>query len=454
MFSLFGDKSQPTAAPDDDKNITKGNTSVDYDPSKMDYAVKSISSLDVLEIKLTENMVVNVRAEAQLKMDKSMVLESIAPLKGERFDQLYHSYHKGIFAVNRVKLASNTTNYASSTVTDASNMNMTSNPPQQTGGDDNDNADNEEEDDKTKSDASADNKRGGTVTIFTVIPGSIKTIELDEGEEWYIHHNAYLASTENVTIQHAISYKLGVDGHGMYCTKVTNNSSKPAFVWVASYGAVIEEDIDDTVPMQFHSGLFLATTKAVYENIRTKFTSNLFSQVSGGETVMMDLSNVKGKDHVIYLQTGNMDELMYMLGKSIPKDGRRLGPNMEYGEEPVESSNVEDTAAELLSSKTENSNAMESKNVPPGPPGTNVPKPPEPTPVINANPPQAINVTQAPPTTPQEVPAQPPQKQSFMANIFGNKAPPAPAKQSGGKRRKRITRRKSLMKRRTTQHLY
>ena len=151
----------------------------------------------------------------------------------------------------------------------------------------------------------------GKLSIYSIIPGNIKEIVLKPNDSWCVHHSSFLACTENITVSTGLSFSTTLTGNGIFYTKIKNESEKNGIVWLTAYGGIVEKKIKEHNAFKVHSGLFLAMTESVYNNVKTTFATSIFSSIAGGQGIVMDFSEtVPTENDILYLQSGNLDEFI------------------------------------------------------------------------------------------------------------------------------------------------
>lgn len=248
---------------------TNGNVAIAYDPTQgreIQSVITNVSGFDQLDIQLSGQGAIYTRAECQLIMDKS--LSVFATIGGKGIAKaLYRSFASGTFFLNRITPIDN---------------------------------------------------GSGKLSIFSFIPGNIQKLDINIGEEWCIHHSAFLACTENITIETGVSFATTLTGNGTFYTKIKNVSQKLGTVWLVAYGGIAERKLNENKNFIVHSGLFLAVRRPVYDKLKIGLASTIFSSIAGGQGIVMDFSQTEPSNaDVLYLQTGNLDEFLSFISNAV-----------------------------------------------------------------------------------------------------------------------------------------
>jgi uncharacterized protein (AIM24 family) len=305
-----------------------------------------MGGMDRLSIMLQPAASLHVRADGQLLMNHTLTMSSVG--EKDKPNQLHESFSTGIFAVNKVSVLSTNATPTSapapaptptsllgtitSVFSSSSTNNKTSGGKRSPFSDSDSDSDSDENDEYMESPTATTS--ASNLSIFSIIPGKIQTLVLAEQDEWCLHHHAFLACSENITIETAVSFKLSIQGNGTHVTKVRNLSNQPGLVWIISYGGIMEHSLEDN-QFSVHSGLFLATKSANYDKAHIQYMGNRFDGIAGGEMMMMDFSKTEpAPGDKLYIQTGNIDEYLHFMSKSMPKnENSRMGNDMGYKKE-------------------------------------------------------------------------------------------------------------------------
>ena len=371
IFNVFG--SSPDTSNNDNNptnlHIIQGASDLKYNPtdgSQIRGSIQEMGGMDRLSIMLHSMASLYVRAESQLLLNNTL---SIRPLGKVEPNQLHESFSTGTFMVNKISVISNemnsdmSNNHSSSSSSSSSSKGTVSSSPQLTGilgtitsvfspkkktGGRNkdylsDSDSDSESDSENMEDMSEKIPMESNLSIFSIIPGKIQALILNVNDEWCLHHRAFLACSENITIETAVSFKLGIQGNGTYITKVRNQSNQPGLVWMISYGGIMDQSLESNNQFVLHSGLFLATKSTNYDKAHIRYMGNLFEGISGGEMIMMDFSKTEpAPGDKLYIQTGNIDEYIHFMTKSIPKnENSRMGNDMGFKKEVPPPSTIE-----------------------------------------------------------------------------------------------------------------
>lgn len=360
----------PSSSKDVSQNTVEGVKDMTYDPTNEQYLshnIANVSGFDYLELTLKQPASIYARAECQLFIDNRLSIESLS--KDVKLKGLHDSFNNGHFYLNKISIADVsvapavesmlTSPTPTSTPVETPTTTTTTTTPSGEivsvkggvekpkgffsffkGG--NDVSDSEDGSEYEDDDEIAPQEDSGNLSIYSILPGNIMSIVLNIGDEWCIHHNAFLACTENITVETALSFKLSVTKNGTFYTKVRNESNQPGMVWLVSYGGINLQSLGVKNNFKIHSGLFLAVKSHIYEQMRIKYASNLYQNMVGGELIMLDFSETRSTmNDELFMQSGNIDEFMFMLTNSVPKsESERIGTNMSFEKtpEPVESS--------------------------------------------------------------------------------------------------------------------
>ena len=349
VFNLFS--SPPNVDTSNNPHIMEGTAELEYDPtdgSQIRGSIQEMGGMDRLSIMLHPLASLYVRSDSQLMLNHTLTMK---PMGNAEPHPLHESFITGKFSVNKVSVfapadTSNATTPMSKSTAPASTgilgtiTSVFSTNKKTSGGrssafdsdsdsDSDSNSESEDEDeDQTPSPTSSN------LSIFSIVPGKIQALMLAPNDEWCLHHHAFLACSENITIELAVSFKLSIQGNGTHVTKVRNLSNQPGLVWIISYGGIVEQSLEDN-QFSIHSGLFLATKSANYNKAHIQFMGNRFEGIAGGEMIMLDFSKTEpAPGDKLYLQTGNIDEYLQFMAKSMPKNvNSRMGNDMGYKKE-------------------------------------------------------------------------------------------------------------------------
>lgn len=360
IFNVFGSSPTNDTSSNSHSNplhIIEGVSELNYDPtdgSQIRGSIQEMGGMDRLSMMLHPMASLYVRAESQLLLNNTLIIRPIGTSGKVEPNQLHESFSTGKFTVNKISVMSNT-----STTNDMSNNNASlsqkqpQSPPtgilgtitsvfsskKKTGGnkvpDEFSDSDSESDLDSDTMEDAISTEEESNLSIFSIIPGKIQALVLNVNDEWCLHHRAFLACSENITIETAVSFKLDIQGNGTHVTKVRNQSNQPGLVWMISYGGIMDKSLESSNQFVIHSGLFLATKSANYHKAHIRYMGNLFESISGGEMIMMDFSKTEpAPGDKLYIQTGNIDEYIHFMTKSMPKnENSRMGKDMGFKKE-------------------------------------------------------------------------------------------------------------------------
>lgn len=375
IFNVFGSSPDTSNNQNDSQknsHIIQGASELNYDPtdgSQIRGSIQEMGGMDRLSIMLHPMASLYVRSESQLLLNNTLTM---SPLGKVEPNKLHESFSTGTFMVNKISVLSNvlgsdmSNNRINSSSSNGSASPSSSTQPtgilgtitsvfsskKKTGGRNNDYLSDSDSGSDSDSEMNSDSEdmedmsekipMESNLSIFSIIPGKIQALVLNINDEWCLHHRAFLACSENLTIETAVSFKLGIQGNGTHVTKVRNQSNRPGLLWMISYGGIMDQSLEFN---QFvvHSGLFLATKSANYDKAHIRYMGNLFEGISGGEMIMMDFSKTEpAPGDKLYIQTGNIDEYIHFMTKSIPKnENSRIGNDMGFKKEVPPPSTVE-----------------------------------------------------------------------------------------------------------------
>lgn len=168
-----------------------------------------------------------------------------------------------------------------------------------------------------------------TVSISSVMPGTIQAIELAANESWVIASHVYLASTPNLSMTSKLNLGLAnlFSGNGIFFTLFTAPPDSAGIVWINSFGGTYTRDLKETANFRAHGGLFMAAPLKVFSEIVTVGGGSLGSTILTGNGLMMNFANC-GNQGKVYLQTANVQEFTYKIANNIQEKQATI----EFGE--------------------------------------------------------------------------------------------------------------------------
>ncbi|MGC8479289.1 MAG: TIGR00266 family protein [Candidatus Micrarchaeia archaeon] len=150
----------------------------------------------------------------------------------------------------------------------------------------------------------------GSISVSGVMPGKIKEISLEEGEEFVAEKYAFIAAQDSVkfTIQTVGLGAAFFGGTGLILQKFVG----PGSVFIHVTGDIIEYDLDGTLPIEVDPGHIAGFDGTLQYKIR--FVDNIKSAMFGG--VGLFLATFTGKGRVILHSVSR-----YKLSSEIYKEG-------------------------------------------------------------------------------------------------------------------------------------
>jgi uncharacterized protein (AIM24 family) len=157
-----------------------------------------------------------------------------------------------------------------------------------------------------------------SVSISSVMPGTIQAIELAANESWVLASHVYLACTSNLSITSKLNLNLAnlFSGNGIFFTTLTAPPDSAGVVWINSYGGTYTRDLKETANFRAHGGLFMAAPLHVFSQIVTVGGGSLGSTLLTGNGLMMNFANC-GNKGTVYLQTANVQEFTYKMANNV-----------------------------------------------------------------------------------------------------------------------------------------
>ncbi|MEM0201369.1 MAG: TIGR00266 family protein [Candidatus Micrarchaeaceae archaeon] len=131
----------------------------------------------------------------------------------------------------------------------------------------------------------------GSISVSGVLPGKIKEISLEEGEEFIAEKNAFIAAQDTVkfTIQAVGIGAAFFGGTGLILQKFVG----PGSVFIHVTGDIIEYDLDGTLPIEVDPGHIAGFDATLQYKI--KFVDNIKTAMFGGVGLFLATFSGKGK---------------------------------------------------------------------------------------------------------------------------------------------------------------
>ena len=127
----------------------------------------------------------------------------------------------------------------------------------------------------------------GWVSVAPRLLGDIGLQELQEGQSLFIHTEAFLASTENISMRSKFQGRRGFfSGEGMYFIHAQAESG-PGTIWFNSCGSIKEIQIEPNDELIINTGRLVAFTAGV--DYRVRNINSMKSMLIGGGEIALSM---------------------------------------------------------------------------------------------------------------------------------------------------------------------
>ncbi len=156
----------------------------------------------------------------------------------------------------------------------------------------------------------------GSISVSGVLPGKIKEISLEEGEEFIAEKNAFIAAQDSVkfTIQAVGIGAAFFGGTGLILQKFVG----PGSVFIHVTGDIIEYDLDGTLPIEVDPGHIAGFDATLQYKI--KFVDNIKTAMFGGVGLFLATFSGKGKVILHSVSRFKLSSEIYREGEEVTKD--------------------------------------------------------------------------------------------------------------------------------------
>ena len=162
----------------------------------------------------------------------------------------------------------------------------------------------------------------GIVSFGGNAPGTIKPIQLSEGQEFFVQKDAFLCAENSIEMSIAFQKRLGAaffGGEGFILEKLTGNGT----VFVHACGDFVEFDLKAGETLKVDTGSVVGWDGTVNFNIqRVKGIKTMFF---GGEGIF--LTTLRGPGKVV-IQSMSLGNLATALTPFLPQQGGTSGSNL------------------------------------------------------------------------------------------------------------------------------
>lgn len=153
----------------------------------------------------------------------------------------------------------------------------------------------------------------GMIAFAHGAPGDIIHIHLNQGEEWTLSKDAYIASTPSVQVTTQVGKIASLlGGEGLFLTKVFAEAEGD--VWLGGYGYIERHDVGPGEEFVVDTGVMMAFPANM--QYRTSKVGGKKSFILGGEGIVMRFTG----PGIIYTQNREMRLLATLLMPYLPKD--------------------------------------------------------------------------------------------------------------------------------------
>ena len=157
-----------------------------------------------------------------------------------------------------------------------------------------------------------------SVSISSIMPGTIQPITIGKNESWVVASHVYLASTSNLSMTTKVNLNLAnlLGSCSIFLTMFTAPADSEGVIWINSYGGTYTRDLHENANFKCHGGLFMAAPTSVISNVVSVGGGSLGSTILLGNGIMMDFSKC-GNHGKVYLQTANVQEFIFKIGSQV-----------------------------------------------------------------------------------------------------------------------------------------
>jgi uncharacterized protein (TIGR00266 family) len=154
--------------------------------------------------------------------------------------------------------------------------------------------------------------QGGWVDLAGKLPGDVITVDVADGQEWFVGHGSWLGNSPDVTVDPQFGgMKQMFGGQGAFGYKASGRGH----VLLGVYGAIDVMDLGPGERVTIDTGHVVAYHLAMTFDVRRAVQGKTMQTLKSGEGLVFDFT---GPGHVL-LQTRNPRELERLIDENRPR---------------------------------------------------------------------------------------------------------------------------------------